>query len=1114
MSDQVVVALLGQFQMSTGGRRIEGVHSARLESLVAYLLLHRDRPIARGLLAVTLWPDSSDAQALTNLRRELHLLRRALPEPDALILIEHRTVQWRSDGPFGFDVAEFEAAVERGRRGDSAAFEEALRLYDGPLLPTCYDDWIGSHRERLNGLHLEASERLVADLEERREYRRAIQLQRQVIQLDPLRESAYQTLMRIAALAGDRSAGLQAYHAAVTNLHRELGVEPDAETRAAYQRLLALDSTSPADPAPTAVEPTAGSRRMIGSANQPLVGRRGEWAAMVEAWTTVAHGPSKLLEIRGEAGIGKTRVLEELVGWCRAQGFSAAYTKSYAAEGALAYAPIADWLRSESIRGTLDQLEPIWQSELARVIPELLIEHRDLPKPAPMTESWQRKSLFEAIARAVRSASTPLLLVLDDAQWADGETLEWIHYLLREQTSSRILIAAGIRSDDERASRPLTALLIDLFEHDQLIEVDLPALSEQETGQLANQLLGSEAADGLAARIYEETEGHPLYVMELARGGLATLDQPRNLDPSVSRLPPRILAAIASRLNQLSEEATEALEVAATIGRAFTFEVLEQSTELEEGGLVRALDELWQRQIIHEQKLNSYDFGHDRIRDAAYAGIGPRRRRLLHRRVAQALELLNATDLGAVSAQIAAHYEAAGLAPRAIEWFERAAEMARRVSANVEAVRYLTRAVGLIGQLPPSLERDRDELRLQIALAPPTVASRGFATGDFAVAADRARMLAATVRDVRSEALALNGLTAAQIVHGEVRRSLVTGRASLELVDDYPELVTACEMSYAGSMTTLGMHDEAIAHFERAVGAYLPGRSTMAIGVEPGAFAMSWESHALWLWGAPARAVERHQEAMELATSRGPHSLALANAYGAVLFYCLGDEDEMAARAQAAIDLCEKYGFVYYREWGQILLAWHDRNRTGSKSVARIETALESLRSIGAELRRPQYLAILAETHLAAGDVDRANSILGAAVATANANEDVYWLPEIHRLIAELGPESRREASLRVALDLARRHGSRSLALRVADSLVRQSASASGELQHALGSLPEGGERSTDAMRWRCFSFEPASEEARNEVSNARTALPERYWNAAFCNLPPLPQPRGEERAP
>ena len=800
----------------------------------------------------------------------------------------------------------------------------------------------------------------------------------------------------------------------------------------------------------------AGPRRLVGSANQPLVGRRGEWAAVINAWKTVGDGPSKLLEIRGEAGIGKTRVLEELVRWCRAQGFSAAYTKSYAAEGALAYAPIADWLRSESVRGGLDQLEPIWQSELARVLPELLIEHGNLSKPAPMTESWQRKSLFEAIARAVRSASAPLLLVLDDAQWADGETLEWVHYFLREESTSRILIAAGIRSDDERSSRPLTALLIDLLQHDQLIEVDLPALSEEETGLLANQLLGSRAGEDLLARIYRETEGHPLYVIEVARGGLSSLDHSPSNDPSISRLPPRILAAIGSRLEQLSEEATEALEVAATIGRAFTFEVLEQSSELEEAALVRALDELWQRQIVREQGLNTYDFGHDRIRDAAQARIGPRRRRLLHRRVAQALELLNAADLDTVSAQVAAHYEAAGLAPRAIEWFERAAEVARGVSANVEAVRHLTRAVGLIGQLPPSLERDRDELRLQIALAAPTVASRGYASGDFAVVADRARMLAATVPDGRSEVLALNGLAAAQIVHGEVRRSLETGRASVERVGNYPELVTACEMNFAGSMTTLGMQDDAVAHFERAVQAYLPGRSSMAIGFEPGAFAMSWESHALWLWGAPSRALERHREAMELAITRGPHSLALANAYGAVLFHFLGDEDEMAARAQAAIELCERYGFAYYGEWGRILLALHDRNVPGSNSVSRIEAALESLRSIGAELRRPHYLAILAQTHLAGGDHDRARSILGAAVATANAQEDVYWLPEIHRLSAELGPESGREAMLRTALDLARSHGSRSLALRAAVSLVQHTTRASGELRDVIASLPEG----------------------------------------------------------
>ena len=219
----------------------------------------------------------------------------------------------------------------------------------------------------------------MADLEERREYRRAMQLLRRLIQLDPLQESSYRALMRIAAAAGDRSAGLQAYHAAVTNLRHELGVEPDAETRAAYERLLALDPAPPGERPATPSRAAGQGTPRIGSATQPLIGRRDEWASLVDAWRTVADGPSKLVEIRGEAGIGKTRLLEELVRWCRAQGSSAAYTKSYAAEGALAYAPIADWLRSESIRGAIDRLEPIWQSELARVLPELLVDH---PGPA------------------------------------------------------------------------------------------------------------------------------------------------------------------------------------------------------------------------------------------------------------------------------------------------------------------------------------------------------------------------------------------------------------------------------------------------------------------------------------------------------------------------------------------------------------------------------------------------------------------------------------------------------------------------------------------------------------------------------------------------------------
>ena len=310
------------------------------------------------------------------------------------------------------------------------------------------------------------------------------------------------------------------------------------------------------------------------------------------------------------------------------------------------------------------------------------------------------------------------------------------------------------------------------------------------------------------------------------------------------------------------------------------------------------------------------------------------------------------------------------------------------------------------------------------------------------------------------------------------------------------------------------MQDEAVEHFERAVRAYLPGRSTMAIGFDPGAFAMSWESHALWLWGAPHRALERHREAMELASTRGPHSLALANAYGAVLFQYLGDEDEMSARAQAAIDLCERYGFAYYGEWGQILLAWRDRTTPGSNSVARIESALESLRSIGAEVRRP-ILPGAPGPDPSGGRRRRIGAIDPRRGRRHGQRQRGRLLAARDpALIAEFGPESGREATLRAALALARQPrqpiagAARGDQPRPAYAETRPASSSD-----ALADMPEsraigGGARSHDVARASPSNRLRKTQERGLERSDRdpRTLLERRS-----SNLPPLPHPRGDE---
>ena len=373
------VELLGHLRLGHDGRPVVGVRNPRL---VAYLLLHRDRPRTRDEVAVALWPDSGDAQALTNLRREIHILRYALPSR-TVCSTEGRAIQWRPDGPFRLDVAEFETAMDRGRRGDPDGLRTAIARYGGDLVPGIYDDWIAPHRDRLRNLHLEAIAALAARQEERREYREAIELLRQLIELDPLQESAYRSLMRVAVLSGDRSAGLRAYHACATALQTELGVQPTAETRTAYEQLLTLERGEPGHVTIPQAQPT-----------HRFIGREAEWTTLTSSWVHARSGAPTLTLIQGEAGMGKSRLLEELLRWTRAQGHAAVYTRSYAAEGALAYAPVAAWLRAEPIRTAIGRLDGAWLTEVARLLPELVSEYPDLRPPEPMTENWQRQRLL------------------------------------------------------------------------------------------------------------------------------------------------------------------------------------------------------------------------------------------------------------------------------------------------------------------------------------------------------------------------------------------------------------------------------------------------------------------------------------------------------------------------------------------------------------------------------------------------------------------------------------------------------------------------------------------------------------------------------------------------
>jgi len=330
------------------------------------------------------------------------------------------------------------------------------------------------------------------------------------------------------------------------------------------------------------------------------------------------------------------------------------------------------------------------------------VEHPELPPPGPLTESWQRQRLFEALARAILAARQPILLLLDDLQWCDQETPAWLHYLLRFDPTARLLIVGTLRAEELTEEHPLHAWLATLIYEGQFTQLTLEELSAAETATLAAQIVGHDLDPDAAMRLYQETEGNALFVVETMRMAHEQVDA-REEHPSTEpggdqevQVPPTIQAVITARLAKLSPKARELATVAAVIGRAFSFELLAKVSKREEDELLEALDELWQRRILHEARRERYDFSHAKLREVTYTKLRPPRRRLLHRRVAEALERVYANSLDSVSGQMASHFEQAGVVERAIACYQRAAEVAQRVYANAEALAAYRHAMALL----------------------------------------------------------------------------------------------------------------------------------------------------------------------------------------------------------------------------------------------------------------------------------------------------------------------------------------------------------------------------------------------------------------------------------
>lgn len=1012
------ITLLGEQAVVDAATGEVRTRASRTIALLAHLVAHAGSPQSRTRIAGLFWPESRDGQALTNLRRELHQLRRVLGPEATPLEVTSTHLCWRPAPCCEVDLTDFQAArraaaadLAAGR--DAAAVEHgllAIERYGGDLLPGMDEDWVLDLRSEL-ARDCVATCDLVCEAATRAgRPEAALGAARRRITVAPLEEVGYRTLMEIQAGMGDRADAITTYHRCATVLEQELGVEPDPATTRTLHRLLGQQSpTGPVTPETTRARP----RR------PDLVGRSAEMAELLKAWAAATSGRSGVVLVHGAAGVGKSRLVAELAARARADGAVVAVGRCFEASGRLSLAPVAEWMRSPAVASARSSLDAVWRDEVERLVPVHARTVSDAPARPDRLDVWQRHRFFEGLARAVLAVSRPTLLVLEDVQWCDEDTLAFCSVLMNLARRARVLLAVTLRANDasQAHAEPWVAAMRDAG---RLRSLRVDPFDLAGTADLAEVLCGSRLPEGSARSLHEATGGFPLYVVEASRSA-------GDLPAALARSDATMSEILLKRLERVSPAARAVAGLAAAVGQDFDLTLLTEASDLDADTVVLAVDELWQQRIVREH-VDGYLFTHDRLSAAAYELVSRPRRWLLHRRIAQALELVNAGHTDHVAAQIAAQYRAAGNRGRAVVHYRQAARAASAVFAHAQAVEHHRAILALLRDLPPTRDRDEQELESLRAMIPPLNALQGYSSPELEQTLERAVALTETLGLAEERVTAMVGLWACRFVQGRMRPAYDLARHVLALVAEQDARLGQAHFSLAGSALHLGRPGLAAEHFEVALSSI--SEESLSVGTRARVHTAAWAAHAAWALGEPDTAARLADSAVQEARATGHrYSLTVALAYAAITRQLLGQRDEVNQTAAELRELCDRCAFAYYGEWGRVLGGWSLGGRAG---VDLARTGLENLRRQGAHARRPYWLGLLAET---VEDPAERCALLDDALAAAGRQEELWWVPELMRQRARFDPDGG-HARLSEALTLARSQDSTALLTRCANDLA------------------------------------------------------------------------------
>ncbi len=798
----------------------------------------------------------------------------------------------------------------------------------------------------------------------------------------------------------------------------------------------------------------------------PLVGRDQEVGMLLERWEQVGEGEGQTVLLSGEAGLGKSRLLqafhERLAeaphDWleCRCSPYT---------QGS-AFHPLVELM--EQGLGFQEGDDP--ETKLARleagvaaaglsapdVVP-LLAALLSLPLPdryAPpqFSPELQRKKTIEALVAWVfgLAESQPLVLLVEDLHWCDASTVELLGWLLEQSPTAKVLTVLSFRPDFEPpwpARSHITPLAVKRLPRRQ-----------------AASLIGGMTRDvplpgAVVERVVERADGVPLFIEELTKMVLESdLVEEREGRYELTgpltelRIPDTLQDSLMARLDRL-DAGKEVAQLGAALGREFFYELLRTVSLQKEPRLQAGLAQLVDAELLYQRGAlpdAEFTFKHALIQETAYQSLLRSVRQQFHARIARVLEEHFPERAQSEPEVVARHFDEAGLAEPAIAHYQRAGELATQRSANEEAIGHLRRALTLVATLPETRERHQRELGLQIAIGVPLTAARGWSHPEKEQTYTRARELASQIGESPELPRVLVGMAVAYHVQGDLATAAELAQQALaaaELTRDASDLFLAHTL-VAATLLYQGNFLRALPHFEQGIELYdtdVHGSLAYTVGFDGGVILRTHAALCHLYLGHPDQALALSQAAVALGERVG-HPLSLADAlfWGGVVHFERGEFDRTRERTGEVEGLATQLGFPAYLGWGMFLRGWAQvESGEGETGLAEMQEAMLELARIESGVRAPLFFSILAESLRKVGRPDEALGALGRGVAQAEGQGQHFYDAELHRLRAEIlfdmdvNTVEEAEALLDQSLKIARRQEARTLELRAATSLAR-----------------------------------------------------------------------------